>query len=223
MIKILFAEDDQKLADLVVDFLSAEGYELDHVTSGPVALKRLEQEQYDGLILDVGLPGMSGFDVCQAYRKHGGSAPILFLTGQDTLADKERGLDLGADDYLTKPFHMRELGARLRAIARRSRTNIAVRLEIGDLSLDAANHTVSKAGIPLQLMPQEYALLNFFMRNPRRTFSQNELLDQVWSKESDASPDTVRVHITKLRAKIDTPGAESIIKTVHRVGYKLEP
>ena len=107
MIKILFAEDDQKLADLVVDFLCAEGYELDHVTSGPVALKRLEEGQYDGLILDVGLPGMSGFDVCQAYRKHGGSAPIIFLTGQDTLADKEHGLDLGADDYLTKPFHMR--------------------------------------------------------------------------------------------------------------------
>ncbi len=222
MIKILFAEDEQRLADLVIDYLSAEGYQVEHATSGPVALKRLETSTYDVLVLDIGLPAISGFEVCRIYRERGGSAPIIFLTGQNSLADKERGLDLGADDYLTKPFHIRELGARLRAITRRSRSNVSARLEIADLALDSSTHTVTKGGVPLQLMPREYALLDFLMRNPNRTFSQNELLDRVWTKESEASPDTVRVHVTKLRAKIDSPGAESIIKTVHRVGYKLE-
>lgn len=224
MPRILFAEDEQKLANLVIDFLTAEDYEIDLATSGPAALSRLESDSYDALILDVGLPGLSGFEVCKIYREKGGTAPIIFLTGQNTVADKERGLDLGADDYLTKPFHMRELSARLRAITRRSRTLVSPRLEIGDLSLDSATHTVTKGGTPLQLMPREYALLEFFMRHPNRTFTQNELLDEVWSKDSEASPDTVRVHITKLRAKIDSPdkGEESLIKTVHRVGYRFE-
>lgn len=222
MPKVLIVEDDDRLARVIDDWLTGENYAVDHVSSGPAALERLSSTQYDVLILDWQVPGLTGLEVCKEYRANGGTGVVLMLTGKKEVANKEEGLDSGADDYVTKPFHMRELSARLRALMRRSReikTNV---IKIGDLVLDSVSHRVTKGDKELQLMPREYALLEFFMRNPGKVFSSDAILDKVWSNYSEASPDTVRVHITKLRSKIDSEGQESLIKTLHRVGYKLE-
>lgn len=222
MPKVLIVEDDVRLARVIDDWLTGESYAVDHVTSGPAALERLTSTQYDVLILDWQVPGLTGLEVCKEYRASGGTGVVLMLTGKKEISNKEEGLDSGADDYVTKPFHMRELSARLRALMRRSReikTNV---IKIGDLVLDSVSHRVTKGEKELQLMPREYALLEFFMRNPGKVFSADTILDKVWSNYSEASPDTVRVHITKLRSKIDSDGQESLIKTLHRVGYKFE-
>lgn len=222
MPKVLIVEDDVRLARVIDDWLTGESYAVDHVTSGPAALERLTSNQYDVLILDWQVPGLTGLEVCKEYRANGGTGVVLMLTGKKEVSNKEEGLDSGADDYVTKPFHMRELSARLRALMRRSReikTNV---IKIGDLVLDSVSHRVTKGEKELQLMPREYALLEFFMRNPGKVFSADTILDKVWSNYSEASPDTVRVHITKLRSKIDTDGQDSLIKTLHRVGYKFE-
>lgn len=222
MPKVLIVEDDVRLARVIDDWLTGESYAVDHVVSGPAALEKLKAVQYDVLILDWQVPGLTGLEVCKEYRANGGAGVVLMLTGKKEIANKEEGLDSGADDYVTKPFHMRELSARLRALMRRSReikTNV---IKIGDLELDSVSHVVTKADKELQLMPREYALLEFFMRNPGKVFSADNILDKVWSNYSEASPDTVRVHITKLRSKIDIEGQESLIKTLHRVGYKFE-
>ena len=222
MPKVLIVEDDVRLARVIDDWLTGESYAVDHVTSGPAALERLTSTQYDVLILDWQVPGLTGLEVCKEYRANGGTGVVLMLTGKKEVANKEEGLDSGADDYVTKPFHMRELSARLRALMRRSReikTNV---IKIGNLVLDSVSHRVTKSDKELQLMPREYALLEFFMRNPGKVFSADTILDKVWSNYSEASPDTVRVHITKLRSKIDTDGQDSLIKTLHRVGYKFE-
>lgn len=222
MPKVLIVEDDVRLARVIDDWLTAESYAVDHVASGPAALEKLTDNQYDVLILDWQVPGLTGLDVCKEYRANGGAGIVLMLTGKKEIQNKEEGLDSGADDYVTKPFHMRELSARLRALMRRSReikTNV---IKIADLELDSVSHRVRKGDKELTLMPREYALLEFFMRNPGKVFSADNILDKVWSNYSEASPDTVRVHITKLRSKIDADGQESLIKTLHRVGYKFE-
>lgn len=223
MARVLVVEDDLRLARVIEDWLAAEDHSVELVASGPAALERLSLNEYDILILDWALPGLTGLDVCKQYRSSGGTAAILILTGKQEIERKEEGLDAGADDYLTKPFHMRELSARMRALLRRSRQIRQTVIQIGDLVLDAVRKKVTKAGRELRLMPREYALLEFFMQHPNEVFSSDTILDKVWSESSDAAPDTVRVHITKLRSKIDSDGAPSLIKTLHRQGYKLEP
>jgi two-component system OmpR family response regulator len=220
--KILVIEDDHRLARVVEDWLAEDGYQVDLVDTGRGAQERLSNGTYDLLIVDWGLPDIAGVDICKQYRESGGSASILMLTGKGNVADKEQGLDAGADDYLTKPFHPRELSARLRALLRRPREIRDNILQVGDLTLDPEGCRVTKAGKEINLLPKEFALLEFLMRHPNQVFKADVLLDKVWSKESENSPDTVRVHITKLRSKIDSEGEPSIIRTMHRVGYKLE-
>jgi DNA-binding response OmpR family regulator len=169
------------------------------------------------------MPGMSGVEVCRQYRNSGGRALVLMLTGRDHVADKTQGLDAGADDYLTKPFHPDELSARLRALLRRAGSVGSTQLQAGDVVVHPASFKVLKNGKEIQLLPKEFALLEFLMRHQNEVFSSEALLERVWPSESEASPETVRVHITRLRSKIDEPGQPSMIKTVHRVGYKLEP
>lgn len=223
MARVLVIEDDVRLARVIGDWLEAEEHVVEIATSGPAALDRLAGGTYDFLILDWGLPGLSGLDVCKDYRSKGGTAAILILTGKKEIENKEEGLDAGADDYLTKPFHMRELSARMRALLRRSREIKQTVIQIGDLILDSVSKRVTRDGREIQLMPKEYALLEFFMQHPNEVFNSDTILDRVWSTDSDAAPDTVRVHITKLRSKIDKEGSPSLIRTLHRQGYKLEP
>lgn len=223
MAKILVVEDDQHLAGSLEDWLMSEHHTVDVVTTGTDADERLRFYNYDLIVMDWDLPGMSGVDVCKKYRAEGGTTVVIMLTGKDTVADKTQGLDSGADDYLTKPFHPGELSARIRALLRRPREVKQSVLQVGDVTLDPANFKVTRDGKEVMLLPKEFALLEFLMRHPNEVFSTEALMERVWSSESEASPDTVRVHITKLRNKMDVDGKPSHIKTLHRMGYRFEP
>lgn len=222
MAKILLVEDDLEVCEVVSDWLVGEHYTIDVVNSGTEAIERLRFDKYDVLIFDWQLPDLTGIEICKRFRSKGGTTPVLMLTGKSEITDKETGLDAGADDYLTKPFHPRELSARVRALLRRSGDLKQNTLICGEIELDPQGFRVTKNGQEVALLPKEFALLEFFLRHPNQVFSPEALLDRVWSAESEASPDTIRVHITKLRGKIDNEGQPSIIKTLHRQGYKLE-
>jgi DNA-binding response OmpR family regulator len=221
MAKILFVEDDKELALHLKEWLQSEQHVVDVVHDGAEALERLRLYPCDAVILDWQLAGeLSGIDVCQRYRAAGGITPIIMLTGRGRLADKTQGLDAGADDYLPKPFEPEELSARLRALLRRQPNFRPDELRAGPLTLDRKLLTVKCDGEPVQLLPKEFALLQFFMQHPNEIFSVEAIMERVWPSESDCSPDTLRVHLAKLRQKLGSAG--DLIKTIHRVGYKLE-
>jgi two-component system, OmpR family, response regulator len=222
MSKILIVEDEEDLAIQVCDWLTREHHTVEHVSNGKTAVDHLAVSKYDLIILDWLLPGMDGIDICKKYRSTGGKAPILMLTAKSNIEDKEVGLDSGADDYLSKPFHLKELSARVRALVRRSSAQSTTILEAGDIVLDPSARTVSKGGVAIHLERKEFNLLEFLMRNVNKTFSAEALLDRVWESGSMASSDAIRTYIKSLRKKIDSPDAASMITTVHGVGYKLE-
>ncbi len=223
MTKILLVEDEKELADVVMDCLKAQNYMVDHVANGTEALDRLKFFDYDLIVLDWQLPGLSGIQVCSNFRSRGGTTPVLMLTGKRTVDDKEEGLDAGADDYLTKPFQPRELNARLRALLRRPAGVVSKTLKARDLELDPTTHKVTKGGIEVALLPKEFALLEFLMRHPNQVFSGDALIDRVWSTESDATATAVRINVNRLRKKIDTESEPSLIGTVHGIGYRFDP
>jgi len=223
MAKILLVEDDRELVEIVSDWLEGELHSVEHVYNGIDALERLKFYSYDLIVLDLGLPRLNGVDVCKHFRASGGILPVLMLTGKTELEQKEEGLDAGGDDYLCKPFHPRELSARIRALLRRPGPALPPLLKVGKIELQPGSLKVTKNGKELILLPKEYALLEFFMRNPGCVFNSEALLDRVWSSDSDCSPDTVKVHINRLRNKIDDAGSQSMIRTVFRQGYRLEP
>jgi DNA-binding response OmpR family regulator len=222
MAKVLFVEDDSDLAGRVEKWLVHEQHTVELVFDGKEAADRMRLYKYDVVVLDWGLPSMSGLEICKEYRAAGGTTPVLMLTGKDQIADKEEGLDSGADDYLTKPFHLKELSARLRALLRRPQATVATILKLGSIELDPKNHRVTNNGEVLDLLPKEFALLEFFMKYPNEVFSPEALMDRVWSSESDSSPNTVYTYIKTLRKKISPDAPVSIIKTVHGKGYKVE-
>ncbi|MBS2010522.1 MAG: response regulator transcription factor [Cyanobacteria bacterium SZAS TMP-1] len=223
MAKILFVDDDKHLAAVVSDWLTGENHVVDVVNDGLEAASRLQFYSYDLIILDLTMPGMDGMEVCKKYRAEGGKAPIIMLTGRNETEQKMEGLDSGADDYQTKPFEMRELGARVRALLRRPQELVSEVITAGPLKLDVKAQKVTRNNVEIRLLPQQMALLEFFMRHPGEIFSSETLLDRIWSSEADTSPDTVRVHITRIRQKIDEDGQQSFIRTMHRVGYCFEP
>jgi DNA-binding response OmpR family regulator len=224
MAKILIVEDDKPLVALICDWLTGEKHVPESVYDGTSGLERLKFYKYDAIILDWDLPGISGTEICRQFREDGGQTPILMLTGKKELHEKTTGLDAGADDYLTKPFHMEELSARLRALLRRGGSGVSrTVLTAGHVSLDPISRKVLSNGKELTLQPKEYSLLEFLLRHPNQPFSAEAIMDRVWSSESDASPDTVRLQIMRLRNKIDVDGKESMIRTIHRVGYILVP
>jgi DNA-binding response OmpR family regulator len=222
MSKVLLVEDDLDLVSRVTKWLTLERYSVESVTNGREALELLRDVKYDFVILDWHLPELSGIEVCKYFRSSGGSTPILILTGKTDIADKEAGLDSGADDYLTKPFHPRELSARLRALGRRPGECLDDQLRAGDLVLQVHRYRLTKNGEEIDVLPLEFSLLEFLMRHPGRVFGADALIERVWPVNSEASPEAVRTCIKTLRKKIDTAGEPSLIKTVHGVGYKLE-
>ncbi|MFN8554393.1 MAG: response regulator transcription factor [Candidatus Obscuribacterales bacterium] len=222
MAKILVVEDSPEVANVVSDWLSLDGHVVDCVADGEEAQFRLENYQYDLIVLDWELPKISGLDLCKDFRNHGGSAPVLMLTGKSDWQDKTCGLDSGADDYLTKPFHPEELGSRVRALLRRPVQLLAPRLKARYLELDVQSRKVFKHGREINLLPKQFGLLEFFMRHPNEIFNQEALVNRIWSDESEMSPETVRVHLALLRKAIDEEGQPSMIRTVHRVGYVLD-
>ena len=222
MAKILIVEDDVELLPTICDWLQNEGHIVDTAVDAESALHFMRVYQYDAMVLDWGLPGMSGVEFCKKLRLMKDSTPILMLTGRKTIDEKEAGFDSGADDYLTKPFDIRELSFRLRALLRRPAEYVGTTVQIGDLVLDSNSHRVTLAGREVRLQHKEFQLLEFFARHPAKLFSAETLMDRLWSADSDSSPDVVRKHINKLRSKLDTEEAPSLIRTVHGVGYGLD-
>lgn len=221
MAKILVVEDDPAICSIIVDWLTHQHHTVEVSHNGLEADQYLKMYQYDVIVLDWGLPELSGVEICKRYKTAGGRAPVLMLTGKHDIEDKEEGFNAGADDYLTKPFDIKELSARVRALLRRPTNVYDNILSIRNVSLDPNNHIVTRNGAPIKLTPKEFAVLEFFMRNPNKVFKADALLDHIWNSEAGSGPDTVRTCIKRLRRQIDEPGVSSIIENVHGVGYKL--
>lgn len=222
MAKILLVEDEVDLARLIQNWLTREHHLVEIVNDGTMAQHQVKTYNYDLIILDIMLPGMSGVDVCRQVRQCQGDTPVLIITARSSLEDKEQGFLAGADDYLTKPFHLKELEFRIKALLRRGSVTRSNIFNLGmDIIIDADEHQVIKAGEEVHLLPKEFRLLEFLARHSNRVFSSEELLENVWESDSSYHNDTVRGHITRLRKKLDSPGKPSIISTVYGVGYKL--
>jgi DNA-binding response OmpR family regulator len=221
MLKVLIVDDDENLVSLLNHTLSKEGYMVDYSFTKEEAQENLEIAQYDILILDVTLPDGNGFGLCQQYRARGLTAPILMLTGENDERSKEKGLDSGADDYLTKPFGMRELLARLRALTRRSQIFVPQITNIGPITIDFSNKRVFKSTGEIHLQKLDYNLLELLAKNPGRLFSHEALLTKVWGTYTESGVDSLRTAIKRIRKEIDQEGSPSLIETVHKVGYVL--
>ncbi|MBS1957338.1 MAG: response regulator transcription factor [Cyanobacteria bacterium SZAS-4] len=219
---ILLVEDEPEMASIIRAWLQSQSYKVDVVPSGEVALESLQRQSYDLVILDWMLPGVSGLEVCQRFRATRGDSLIIMLTNKSKITEKTLGLDSGADDYLTKPFNLRELSARIRALLRRPRVFKGFIYRVGSLELDSWTFKFCKNGEEISLLPREFALLEFLMRHPDCVFSPEEILNNVWASEAQASPDTIRTYVKNIRKKLDRPGRPSVIKTIHSVGYRLE-
>lgn len=222
MSSILIIEDDQHIASLIQLYLKREGYTILVANDGREGLRRFGEEQPDLVILDLMLPGLHGRDVCRAIRMRS-STPILMLTALDDERDVVEGLDLGADDYITKPFKPREMVARVRAALRRSAGVGAVVNEVvaGDILLNPTTRQVSVAGQPIEFRAKEFDLLLALASRPRVVFTREQLLHQVWGRDYDVDTRTVDVHINRLRNRLTASAGE--IETVRGIGYRLNP
>jgi len=223
--KLLLVEDDPALAELLEYRFANEGYAVRATPDGDEALLMAAEDVPDLVILDWMIEGTSGIEVCRRLRRDKATAhvPIIMLTARETEDDRIRGLETGADDYLTKPFSPRELLARVAAVLRRIRPALAGEsIAVGDLALDPVAHRVTRRGRALHLGPTEYRLLRFLMESPGRVFSRSQLLDGVWGTESEIELRTIDVHIRRLRQAIAIEGAKDPVRTVRSAGYSLE-
>jgi len=219
--KILLIEDDKSLSRVVAEVLVSNHFDVECVHTGSDGMDRLKFYQFDAVILDLDLPDIGGIEICSRFRSGGGTTPILMLTGKDGIADKELGLNSGADDYLCKPFDMRELLARVRAAVRRGTPVLSNVLQAGDLALDPTRFVVKKNGETVNMSRTDFALLEFLMRHPDRTFTAEQLLDRVWPSSSDSTVDSLRSSIRRIRKAVDQPSGESCIRNIYGVGYCL--
>ena len=219
--RILLAEDERDLNRILTKRLTEEGYGVDSCLDGAEALDYLRAADYDGAILDVMMPKMDGFAVLARLREEGIAAPVLFLTARDTVEDRVHGLDLGASDYLVKPFSMEELLARVRALLRQGSGASSSVLTVGDLRMDLAAHTVSRGGRPIVLSAREFSLLAYFMHNPNIVLSREKIEDHVWNFEYEGGTNVVDVYVRYLRRKIDEGEERKLLHTVRGSGYVL--
>jgi two-component system OmpR family response regulator len=217
--RILVVEDDVKMAALLQRGLSEEGLAVDVARSGEDALIRAQATEYDAIVLDVMLPGMTGFETCRTLREHHTWSPVLMLTARDSVEDRIAGLDGGADDYLTKPFSLAELLARL--LSRRRPAERPAVLVTGDITLDPAARRVMRADTQIDLSAKEFALLETFMRQPGRALSRFHLLEHAWDYSYESRSNVVDVYIRYLREKLDRPFGVESIETVRGTGYRL--
>lgn len=221
MSRILLIDDDPRLLEALTDGLRAAGFIADSAINCREAEPLLAVSPYEVIILDWEMPGVSGIEFLVQLRNKGVQTPILMLTGRDSIDDKSAGLDQGADDYLTKPFHTKELISRVRALLRRPQKVEGMELTVGDLVLDQLSRRVLRNSVEIKLTRQEFLLLEFLMRHKDQVFNAETLVERAWSSLSESSPDTVRVHMANLRKKLEATGGECPIRTLHRQGYML--
>jgi two-component system OmpR family response regulator len=220
--RILVVEDEVKMARALRRGLEQEGYAVDVAADGDAGLRMGSEGEFDAMVLDVMLPGRDGFSVCSELRSRGRWAPVLMLTARDAVDDRIRGLDAGADDYMVKPFAFGELLARLRALIRRGPTERAPTIAVGDLTLDPAERTVTRGGIPVELSAREFSLLEFLMQRPGEVVTRSRILEHVWDYNYAGFSNVVDVYVGYLRRKLERPFGRPLIRTVRGVGYALE-
>ena len=219
--RVLVVEDEPRMAALIRQGLEEEAYAVDVVDNGRDALLWVQSAEYDIILLDIMLPGMNGLDVCRQLRTDGFRMPIIMLTARDTLPDKVKGLDSGADDYLVKPFAIEELTARLRALARRDAPMKTAVLTIADLSLDPATKLAHRGKDTIELTAKEYALLETLMRHAHQILSRDQIIEHVWNMEFESGSKLIEVYISNLRKKIDNGRSVKLIHTVRGLGYRI--
>ncbi len=222
---ILVVEDEQRLAQLLRRVLTEERHSVDLAYDGKSGLDLAENDTYDAVILDVMLPGMDGIAVCRQMREDRIMTPVLMLTARGAVEDRVRGLNVGADDYLTKPFAMEELLARVNALLRRRNRpfeNTSTQLHVADVTLDLIAHEARRAGRVIELTAKEFALLEYLMRHPGQVLTRTQITDAVWRYDLDNLSNVVDIYIHYLRDKIDQSFSRPLIKTVRGVGYKIE-
>ena len=220
--RILIVEDEKKLASAMKRALELQKYAVDVANSGPDGLDFAIGEKFNLIILDVMLPGMDGVEICKRIREEGIHTPILILTAKGQVSDKVLGLDVGADDYMVKPFSFEELFARIRALVRRPPYTTDPVVRVKDLTLDPATFTVKRDGKAINLSTKEYSMLEYLMRNKNAVLTREQIIAHVWNYDADVLPTTVEVHMKHLRDKIDSPFESPLIKTVRGRGYTIE-
>ena len=220
-IRILVVEDELDLADFVVRGLREEGFAVEHAADGKRGWEAMRAEDWDLIILDWWLPDEDGLDVVRRYRESARTAPVLFLTARDSVADRVRGLDAGADDYLCKPFAFDELLARIRALLRRRERLLEQTIGHADVTVDLATHRAHRAGHALDLTAKELSLLTFFLRHPRQLLSRTRIYDHVWDENFDGMSNTLEVHVMELRRKLEAHGPR-LIHNVRGRGYVFD-
>ncbi len=222
--RVLVVEDEARIARFLKKGLEEESYAVDIAPDGPAALDWVAGARYDIILLDVMLPGLSGFEVCRILRERGLTSPILMLTARDEIDDRVTGLDVGADDYLAKPFAFKELLARLRALTRRAGTSAMPQavLKLGDLTLDTVTHRAQRGRRVIDLTAKEYALLEYFLRNARLPLSRTLIRESIWGYNYYGASNVVDVYVRHLRQKLEAHGEPPLIHTVRGVGYQAD-
>ena len=220
-VRLLVVEDTPKMSALLRRAFREDGYAVDVEASGNNAVWMASECDFDAIILDVGLPDIDGFDVCRQLRERGRWMPILMLTAREAVPDRVRGLDAGADDYVTKPFALEELRARVRALVRRGPSERPAVLKVDDLMLDPAARSVHRGSAAINLAAKEFAILEYFMRHPGQVISRARFLEHVWDFARDGDSNIVDVHVRNLREKIDVPFSRRSVETVRGAGYRL--
>ena len=220
--KVLVVDDERAVRESIRRALELEGYEIELAEDGRQALDRLESDsQPDAVVLDILMPGVDGLEVCRTLRKAGSSVPVLMLTARTQVEDRVEGLDAGADDYLTKPFALEELLARLRALLRRAADGSGEALRFDDLELDPGTREVRRGGEPIELTRTEFSLLELFMLNPRQVLTRSVIFERVWGYDFGYGSNSLDVYIGYLRRKTEAGGKPRLIQTVRGVGYAL--
>ena len=220
--KILLAEDEVDLNNVVTRYLKKNGYSVDSVLDGEEALDYLEYGEYDLVILDIMMPKVDGFEVIKKLRNKGNHTSILMLTARDNADDKVKGLDLGADDYIVKPFDFNELLARIRAVVRRKYGNSSNKLAIGDLILDTSEKSVTRTGKQIELTGKEYEVLEYLMQSKNRILSREQIKEHVWDFDYEGDSNIIDVLIKNIRKKIDVEAGKQIIYTKRGLGYVIK-
>ena len=219
--RILLVEDDRVMAESVAGYLRTAGFSVDHVEAGEPALVEAAVTPYDAVVLDLGLPGIDGMEVCRRLRATGSGPRILMATARDAVGDRIRGLETGADDYVVKPYALAELAARLRALLRRPADAVLPTLTVEDLRLDTAARTALRGERPIELTTKEFAVLEYLMRHPGDVLTRERISEHAWDQNHDPASNVIDVYMARLRRKIEAPGESPLLHTVRGAGYRL--